>query len=175
MNSIQTSLKSRHLTEDEFLRTLVDKRDLSNTQSDHLKECTICRQALDRIEHRFRDMGQMAVQMTPKPSRPFRLPDRSSHAARWRFRPVWVTGLTAVLIALLITFWPRGSDQPSLSPVPVPQTDLSDLELMQDIDALVENALPSNIRQLASVATPQFDEDLINWIVPSIQEDEHRL
>ena len=52
---------------------------------------------------------------------------------------------------------------------------LSDRELMQEINALIDSALPSAVQRVAAVATPQYDEDLINWIVPSIQVDEDML
>lgn len=78
-------------------------------------------------------------------------------------------GAAAVMVLLITTIWPRTHTE-----IPIqdsPPMEISDRQLMQEIDALVDNALPPEVRQLAAVATPQFDEDLINWIVPSIQED----
>ena len=49
-----------------------------------------------------------------------------------------------------------------------------DRRLMKEVDALIENALPEPLRELAAVSEPplNLDEDLINWIVPSIEEDD---
>ena len=46
---------------------------------------------------------------------------------------------------------------------------------MQEINALVDNALPPAFQNLAAFSGPVLDEDLINRIVPSIEEDDHSL
>jgi hypothetical protein len=48
-----------------------------------------------------------------------------------------------------------------------------DQQFMVEVNALIENALPEPFRELAASAAPptDLDEDLINWIVPSIEEE----
>ena len=52
------------------------------------------------------------------------------------------------------------------------QNGETDDALMAEIDALVANALPAAYREMASASDSQSIEDLIEWIVPSIDEEE---
>lgn len=170
---VNTAPTPRHLSRDNLLIALVDRSDLSGPQSDHLKECPACQKELDRIALRYDRLGKMAAQLAPAPSRSIRLSQRRTSVSRYKLRPFIAVGVTAAIILLMATLWPRN---PAEIPIPSsPQMVLSDRELMQQIDALVDSALPSAVLRVAAVAAPQYDEDLINWIVPSIQDDEDML
>ena len=170
---MNTTTAPRHLSRDDLLIALVDPSDLSSHQAGHLKDCPVCRQELDRIALRYDRMGKLAAKLTPAPARPIRITERRSSASRYRWRPLMAAAVTGAVIVLMTTLWPRNPDQPTTPSLP--QNALTDRELMLEIDALVDNALPPAVQRLAAVATPQFDEDLINWIVPSIQEDKDML
>jgi hypothetical protein len=43
---------------------------------------------------------------------------------------------------------------------------------MAEVDALVRDALPVAYQQVAVVSEPILSEDLIDWIVPSIDEED---
>lgn len=166
MNPVPTY---QHLPYDDLLIAFIDTNDLSDAQAAHLEECPVCQEELTGIARRYRRMGKMAARLAPAPQRNIRLPQHTVPMARHRFRPLVAAGVTAAVIFLIATFWPRN---PADIPIPsLPQTMLSDRKLMQEVDALVDNALPPAVQRLAAVAAPHFDEDLINWIVPSIQEE----
>ena len=170
---VNTAPTPRHLSRDDLLIALVDCSDLSGRQADHLKECPACQKELDRIALRYDRLGKMAAQLAPAPFKSIRLSERRSSVSRYRLRPLIAVGVAGAIILLMTTFWPRN---PAESPIPSsPQMVLSDRELMQEINALIDSALPSAVQRVAAVATPQYDEDLINWIVPSIQVDEDML
>lgn len=170
---MNTAPAPRHLSRDDLLIALVDRSDLSSRQTAHLKDCPACQKELDRIALRYDRLGKMAAQLAPAPSRNIRLSDRRTLVSRYKLRPLIAVGVTAAVILLMTTLWPRN---PAETPIPSSQqTMLSDRELMQEINALVNSALPSAVQRVAAVATPQHDQDLINWIVPSIQEDEDML
>jgi hypothetical protein len=170
---VNTAPAPRHLSRDDLLIALVDRSDLSNRQARHLKECPACQQELDRIAQRYDQLGKMATQLAPAPRRSIRLSQRRTTVSRYKLRPLVAAGITAAVILLMTTLWPRN---PAETPIPASQqTMLSDRELMQQIDALVNSALPPTVQRMAAVTTPQYDEDLINWIVPSIQDDEDML
>lgn len=166
-----------HLSYDELLRALVQGTDLPAQKLAHLQACPTCRQALARAEARFRGIGKMARKMAPDPPRSFRLPARRpAPAARFkRLGSLLAAGAAVALILVAATWTAR-----HLTPAPVPSTvAVSTLEqdrrLMQEVDALVDNALPDAYQRLAAFSEPVFDEDLINWIVPSIEEDDNSL
>jgi hypothetical protein len=53
---------------------------------------------------------------------------------------------------------------------------IGDNDLMARVDRLVENALPEALRGVAedaeSNAQETMDEDLLDWIIPSIEEED---
>jgi hypothetical protein len=159
----------RHLSHDALLIALVDRDDLDTRQAAHLKECPACQKELDRLALRYNRMGKLAAGLAPEPTKKIRLPQRVSSASPYRLRPLMALGAAAAMVLLITTFWPW-----TVAEIPAPSSPvmvIPDRQLMQEIHALVDNALPPAIKRLAAVATPQFDEDLINWIVPSIEEE----
>jgi hypothetical protein len=163
MNGSDSTL---HLQHEDFLKALVDQADLTENQQGHLIQCPTCQNALERIRRRFDAMGKRAARLTPSSSRGFRVPESVSNGARRGFRPIWAVGLTAAAL-LLFSLYGR-----QISFVPEDVDLAADRQLMLDVDALVANALPAPYRRVTSVLEPQIDEDLINWIVPSIEEPE---
>ena len=78
------------------------------------------------------------------------------------------------LVLALTLWWPK-PDNATDTPAPmVAQTSEVDMDdaLMAEIDALVADALPAAYREVATVTEAQSIEDLIEWIVPSIEEEE---
>ncbi|MBT8338973.1 MAG: hypothetical protein HKP58_08980 [Desulfatitalea sp.] len=166
-----------HLTHDELLTALVDTEDLHAGRKEHLRACARCSHDLAQLTFRFTRMGQTARKLAPAPSRPFRLPQRREKPSAFFLRPVWLMGLTAALL-LAITIW---------RPQWMPHTDVpfrmaydatAERELMARIDELVDDALPKPYQQLSAVnapvviVNPMVDEDLINWVVPSIDKND---
>lgn len=170
----------QHLSHDELLIAAVDHADLDNERQAHLKTCAECRQALTHAKHRLTRLGRMATEMAPKPSRPFRLPEKSAPSVRWMFKPSWAMAFTVIML-LAITIWhPQWLTAPQKEEVAV--IDLSDdRRLMEAVDALVSNALPVDYQQLAALSEPltlddadvDDDDDFLDWIVPPIEEEDH--
>lgn len=160
-----------HLTHDDLLRALVHTGDLPAQQAEHLEGCSICRGELDRLSRRFGKLGRIASQLAPVPGRAFRLPAKAA-PARWRIKPLWVAGLTAAVIVLFNGYGPV--QVPDIPQQP-PSLPASDLELTLVVDALVDNALPPAFRELAAVADPPPDEDLIDRVVPRVLEEKEIL
>jgi hypothetical protein len=167
-------LSEKHVIDDDLLKGIVDIDDLSPDQREHVKACPACRSELARLERRYARIGEVAKATAPAPSRPFRLPEKSRRAfGRWLI-PVLAAGMTAALVVATVIRRP-GPFGPGSTPVPMTAQALEDdRRLMKEVDALIENALPEPLRELAAVSEPplNLDEDLINWIVPSIEEDD---
>lgn len=179
MNSDQHT----HLTYDEQLRAMVDQADLSDARRRHLDECEICRKEVDGLEKRFIRIGKTAEALAPAPKRPFRLSRETARSTRRGFNPMWATGAVAALLLMTVIWWPE-QFSPDHPPNNYAQNftmdDLTaqqlaeDQKFMVEVNALIENALPEPFRELAASAAPptDLDEDLINWIVPSIEEED---
>jgi len=81
-------------------------------------------------------------------------------------------GMAGVLVFALTVWWPKQFDTSSTPNQQMAQTIEEDKQLMARIDALVENALPAGYQELAMVTDTdvmELSEDLIDWIVPSIE------
>lgn len=82
------------------------------------------------------------------------------------------------MLLLAVVVWrPLWYSAPPLAPT-VAFDAVADRRLMEDIDAIVDNALPEAYQQVASFSTPDFSDDAdsgadpFDWIVPSLTEDE---
>ena len=171
-------MNTDHLTQNDLLKAMISQSDLPDDAAAHLQSCTKCKRNLEQITLRYRRLGKLASRLSPKPTRPVRIPDSASMASRRKNRSLWAVGLTAAVIMLLTVFRPLpffngpGNQAGSPPSTPTIQASLSDQELLFQVNALVEDALPQSIQQVAAVDIPQFDEDVINWVVPSIENEE---
>lgn len=162
-----------HFSDDELLRAMIDPSDLDPTRQAHYQSCPHCRQQTENLAHRFSRLGQMARQMAPKPRQTFRIPAHSGPVGRWHFKPGMALGVLGALI-LAVTLWWSGFTPISQTPPPlVVQNFENDDRMMEEIDMLVENALPVKYQQLAALSDDRSVEDLdafIDWMVPSPEE-----
>lgn len=164
---------SEHLDYDQMLQAVVDKSDLGHEAREHLASCTACQHQVMRLVQRYDRLGAMAKKMAPGPVQPFRVPERPAATVRWQFKPALALGMLGTLILALTLWWPKqynATDTPA--PMVAQTSEVDDDALMEEIDALVADALPAAYREVASVADAQSIEDLIEWIVPSIEEEE---
>jgi len=140
----------------------------------HLNQCPACRQELDKVERRLNRLGEMARRFTPEPGRPVRLPEAEpTRPLRGWLTPALAAGITAVLVVAVSIWWIAPPGRETDAPRIVTAEELqADQTLMVEVDQLVENAMPEPYRELASIADLQYewDEDLIDWIVPSIDD-----
>lgn len=162
-----------HFSDDELLRAMIDSTDLDPTRQAHFKSCLHCRHQTENLTDRFSRLGLMARQMAPKPRQVFRMPVHSGPVGRWHFKPGMALGVLGALI-LAVTLWGPGFTLFSQTPTPVVvQNFENDDRLMEEIDMLVENALPEKYQQLAALSDDRSVEDLdafIDWMVPFPEE-----
>jgi hypothetical protein len=164
-----------HLTYDELLRAMTDPSDLDTARRAHLTSCQRCRRQTEDMTYRYRRLGQMAKQMAPEPRQAFRVPAHNAAIGRWRFRPGVALGVLGVMIFIFTLSLPRftGNSHP---PAPVVALNFEDDDrLLEEIDTLVEDALPEAYQQLAAVSDNRSVEDLdefVDWMVPAPEEDD---
>jgi hypothetical protein len=164
--------RSDHLIYDELLQAVVDPQDLAEDRRQHLDRCPQCKHASQRLEQRYTRIGNMARNMTPEPSQTFRVPSKTRPSSRWQSRPALAMGLAGALILFITLWWSPRFNPSQQTPQMLAEDPEQELALMQQVDALVANALPSALQQLASVTEPNTSEDLIDWVLPSIDEEE---
>lgn len=164
-----------HLNSDELLQSLAQTADPQARRQAHLNACPHCQETLASLEKCFERVGQTARDLSPAPARPFRLPQKQRFSSRWFAKPLIATGLVAVCL-LGLAVWLPNPYWPENPPVKVTAADYeADRQLMEEVNALVENALPPAYQQLVAASDVNLDEDLINWLVPSIEEDDDSL
>jgi len=165
----------QHLTYDDLMHTLVDLSDLDAGRQAHLKSCYRCRREADKLSMRYNRLGRMARNTAPEPSRPFRLASGTQPARRWQFKPAVALGIVGALIFVFTLWLPRFTEHAG-TPAPMVARNFEDDDrLMEEIDALVDDALPGVYQQLASLSENQSVEDLdelIDWVVPTLEDDD---
>lgn len=152
------------------MQALVDMADLTAERQAHLGQCADCRKDLERLEQRFVRLERMARQMTPSPSRSFRLPQKTAPQVWWRFKPMWAAGLSAVLVLAVVLWWPGNFKTHSpVTHVAVQEPAASD-SLLDQVDALIDNPLPPVLQQLAVTSDLDDSDDVIDWVVPAVDD-----
>jgi hypothetical protein len=160
-----------HLNQDELHQAMVAPSDLGAPRRSHLEQCAACQNALDRLEQRFERLGQMARRLAPAPSGPFRLPQKAVAPAGRRFKPVWATGLLAAVILIFAVWWTRPFTPSTPIPNMAQQAAAADGALLDQVDALVDDALPPVLQQLAAASDlDDTDNSVIDWVVPPVDD-----
>lgn len=162
----------KHLTDDELPRAVIDPSALDPARQAHLASCRHCRRQAEDLADDYRRLGRMARQMAPEPRRTFRLPAGNAPAGRRYVRPALALGVLGGLVCAVTLWGPVTRMSPTLTPM-VAETFENDDQLMEEIDTLVEDALPEKYRQLAALPGDRSVEDLdefIDWMVPSPED-----
>ena len=172
MNASNTK---QHMTSDEMTMAVVDRNDLAADRRAHLEDCGSCRERVSSFENQLKGMGEMARKMAPAPSKPIRLPQTGIKRS-WQRKPILAVGFAA-LVLLAVVVWQPSPVSPPGGPSVASLDTAKEQRLIEDIDAIVENALPTAYQELAAFDIPDlFDDDTeddpSDWIVPSLQEDE---
>ena len=162
-----------HLTADELLRAMIDPSDLDTARQAHFAACPHCRRQTEDLVQRYSRLGQMATQMAPKPHKAFRVPADKAPFSRWYLKPGLALGLVAAL-AFVFTWWGPRFTRVDPTPTPKVAQNFEDYDLlMEEMDMLIENALPEKYQQLAALSANRSVEDLdefIDWVVPLVDE-----
>ena len=161
-----------HLDDDEVLRATIDPSDLGAARQAHLHSCRHCMRQTEALTARYRRLGQMAWEMAPEPRQAFRVPADLAPGRPWYLKPAMALGVMGALV-FAVTLW-RPFNRMSPTPTPmVAEKFENDDRLMEEIDALVEDALPEKYRQLAALPGERSVEDLdafIDWVAPSPED-----
>lgn len=174
---MSNNTSTHHLNQDELIRAVVDSGDLPNQRQDHLTVCHGCDQKLKRLTQQLDGLSQTARRMAPAPQRPFRLPATQQPSKHRLLLPAWAVGMAtaAILVAVVVL----KSQWPWSHTLQGPAFNASaDRQLMVEVNALVDDALPETFQQLATLSTPiitdtsDTEDDFLDWIAPGIGDDD---
>jgi anti-sigma factor RsiW len=164
--------RTDHLSYDGLLKAVVDPQDLADDLQRHFEHCPQCKHAARRLEQRYTRLGRLARSLTPEPAQAFRVPQKARPVSRWQSKPALAMGLAGALILFVTLWWSPRFNPSQQTPQMTAVNPEQELALMQQVDALVADALPPALQQLASVTESNTSEDLIEWVLPSIDEKE---
>jgi hypothetical protein len=162
-----------HLSADQLLQALADLPDLGADRKNHLGQCPACRKELERLKQGLGRLGQTARQMAPGTARPFRLPSKAAPAAWWRFNPMWATVAAGILLVAFTVWWPRSLTPPAQVPTVAVRNPDAAASLFDQVDALVDDALPPTLQALAAASDLDDADDELDWLVPLVGDDQN--
>ena len=161
-----------HLLEGHILRAVIDEKDLSGNEQQHLRECSACKRKVARIKDGLQTFGKKAGQAVPPFSRPVRLPSekpaRISHAG---WLPFFGAAATAGLLVFFYFMSMEAIPPSGLIPIQSQENLLEDESLMRQISEMVENPFSEEIYEISGENGVDFDEDFLQFVVPEIQDD----
>jgi len=171
-----TKEKETHLKEADLLQAVVDEADLTASLQEHLKTCRLCHSEKDRLELALAELGDRAERFAPASSRRVALPVRESTRRAlswyWNWRRTLVAGMAVAVAAIIVVYGGisvRKVEEAKLAALT--QEIWEDELLMTEISALSENALPLFCSDISGESYPDFDEDFMDFVVPSTEAD----
>ena len=171
-----TNEQEGHLNEEQLLLAVVDETDLPASLRDHLKTCPVCSAEKGRFQQNLGRLGHMAERSAPSPSRKVNLPVHES-AQRplpwyWNWRNTFAAGMATGVLALVIVYGSmlvKTTQEAELASLT--QEMWEDDQLMTEISELAENALPAFYLDISGEPDPDFDEEFIDFVIPSAEGD----
>jgi hypothetical protein len=166
--------KDSHLEDDKLLWAVVDEAELPTSLRQHLSSCPQCRARKELVEQNLVRLGQRAEGFTPSPEKKvslrFEEPRRSSWLS-WSWRSALAVTITAALV--IAVFWASNIfiTTPDGRVANLTQESVEDERLMNEISLLVENALPSFYGDIAEEDNSLFDEEFMQFVVPTIDAE----
>ena len=169
-----TTTSNRHLAETQILKAIVDLSDLSDDQQAHLEACSECLAEKNRLDRMLLQVGNMAKASAPAVMRRPVLPDRPpGFLQKWFFEvgPLVRIAVPALLVLMVVTAALVLKPDQDRHMAFVEEQMIDPEQLLSDIDRLIENPLPQELQTMISIAEIDPDEDFMEYIVPTTEND----
>jgi hypothetical protein len=166
--------KDLHLDEDQLLWAVVGEAEFPLPLQEHLSACPHCRANKESFEQDLARLGQTAERFAPLPKRRVSLPvekPRGFIGWSWGWR-TYVSAAVAAALVLVFVWW-----SPTTRTTPGGNGDIVALEMqeaeqfMTEVSMLVENALPPVYQDISAESGAGFDEEFIQFVVPSVEDE----
>jgi len=162
-----------HLDENQIIQAVVDESDLPASTQAHLRACSQCRDLKQSFEQNLTNLGDLAAQLAPKPQRRIILPvqnPRSRFSGFWDWRRLMAAAATVA--AVFIVVW--GTNMARKYSVHRTETLTAEMrdakQLMNEVNSLVDNALPPFYLELSEEPKPDYDEEFYKFLIPPVEE-----
>ncbi len=167
-----TIKRTDHLNEDQLIRSLVEEVDLPPNLREHLTVCAVCKATKQKMEARLERLGELARESSPPPRRKVRLSEFDRRHVQpfwwgWNWRSLCAAGFGAALLLLMLTNMLPTKDKPENRTAQLEREMTEDEQLLDSVDRLEENALPTFYVEVSDLSDPDFDEDFIDFVVPA--------
>jgi hypothetical protein len=162
-----------HLDESQIIQAIVDESDLPASAQAHLSTCSQCSNLKQGFEQDLTNLGKLAAQFAPKPQRRIILPVQN-HRSRFSAFRDWrrLAVAAATVAAVFIVVW--GTNMARKYSVHRTETLTAEMRdakrLMNEVNSLVDNALPSFYLELSNEPDPDYDEKFYKFLIPPVEE-----
>lgn len=169
--SLQTGI---HLDDDQLLWAVVDEAELPASLAEHLSLCAQCLARKERLEQKLARLGQKAEIFVPSPGGKVSLSideARSPYRWLWGWRTAVAVSMTVAVIFVALWWSNIFVTTPDIGITRLSQEMLEDERFMAEISLLEENALPPLYREISQEDNSVFDEEFMQFIVPSVEDE----
>lgn len=169
-----TAASNEHLAEEQILQAIVDLSDLSDDQQVHLTTCPVCLAEKDRLDRMLLQIGNMARASAPAVvNRPVLPEKHAGFLQGWffDFHPFVRIAVPALLILIVIMTTLVLKPDSDTHTAFVEKQMIDPEQLLSDIDRLIENPLPQELQTMVSFTGIDPDEDFMEYIVPTTEND----
>jgi predicted anti-sigma-YlaC factor YlaD len=166
--------KDLHLDEDQLLWAVVEENELPLPLQEHLSACPQCRANKERFDQDLARLGQMAERLAPLPRGPVSLPvekPRGSTGWLWGWRAYASATVAAALVVIVVWSSPMFRDTPGDNGDMLAREMQEAEQFMAEVSMLVENALPPVYLDISAESSAEFDDEFIQFVVPSVEEE----
>ena len=168
--------KDCHLKEDQIISAILDKKDLSTEEQNHLSKCFICSMEKQELEKQLFILSHLAREFSPSPKRTL-IPvilDAAKKPDRVRlWRPVFATAFIASLIILTI-WWIGPVDRyygyKVTQDIEMIQTDQN---IAQEINKVEEQLLSDSYINSNDEFDSYADYEFLDFILP-LEENQNQ-
>lgn len=159
-----------HLDEAQIYKAIIDESQLLPSEKEHLSVCSKCRAELESFEKDLKLLGQTAERFVPIPKNRMVLHEKAGKNSLFGWR-------SSFAVAVTILFFVITMHSDSMKILFSNTTDIANSELysedilMTEVNDLVENSLPAKYFFISDEENTDYDEDFIDFVVPSIDDD----
>ncbi|MFZ0448406.1 MAG: hypothetical protein WAL98_04125 [Desulfatiglandaceae bacterium] len=172
---MKTNFK-KHLHEDQLIQAMVDVSALPSEVLEHLATCPGCKEKKRAFEQEMETLGSMAHGFMPSPRRRVRIPETKKPGFGWfsGYHSWRMASAACALLVVLFLGW-------NVFFKILPERRLAGLEeeiqrdgqFMAEINDLVENPLPAADRAISGEDYARVDDNLLDFIIPQVEESEN--
>ena len=165
------SQNQSHLNEEQIIRAVIDEKDLTGEDRQHLLDCRLCKSKVALFKDDLQELGDDAKVSVPPLTKNISLPGDEATSLSYKSR--WLPSFgVAAMAGLVLFFYVLGLEtmSPKFIALQSPEDLLEDEYLMEDILEMVENPLSESIYEITGV-NGGFDEEFLQFVVPDVQYD----